>query len=241
MSADVELSLPQLQKLDIFAVHHASITLICPQLKTLHVDTGIPLETFDGIPPGIQELSFFCSVDGSLSLFNMLWGKRLDQLERLRILMPQHSYDSHVASEVIKQVLRESKLTWLVMGCPVEQLSPLTGPGGALPASLQHLTLDLPLDRGIPVDLEQLTNLESLTLRNTKQGPMHLSRSLDPFLDMKNLVSLGFMGKPTYTKAALQTRYEWTPGALEFLLLARIRLQKEAETQGSRRSRMLWC
>ncbi len=70
---------------------------------------------------------------------------------------------------------------------------------------------------------------------------MHLNRSLDPFLDMKDLGGLGFMGKPAKTEHALQTRYEWTSEALEYLLLARIRLQKEAEMQGSRRPPMLWC
>ena len=240
-SADVNLSLPQLQKLEISAVQHACIILMCPQLKTMNVRSGAPLGTFDGIPSGIEELSLSCSEDGSQSLNKMLCGRRLHQLRRLRVSMSPHSYELPEASEAIKQVLREGRLTTLATDCPLEQLTPMQGSQCALLMSLQFLTLDLPLDRGVPVVLEQLTNLRGLTMRDTKRGPMHLDRSLDPFLDMQHLAGLMFMGKPAKIKHALQTRYEWTPEALEILLLARIRLQEEAQMQGSRRTSMLWC
>ena len=240
-SADVKLSLPQLQELEIFAVQHACITLMCPQLRKLHVMSAAPLEAFDGIPLEIEDLSFSCLKDDSVSLYNMLGGRRLKQPKVLRVSMPPESYESPVASEGMKQVLRESKLTSLITDCPVEQLTPMQGSRCALPMSLQYLVLDLPLDRGIPLVLEQLTNLRVLAMTDTKQGPMHLDRSLDPFLDMKHLGSLAFMGKPAKSEHALQTRFEWTSEALEVLLLARIRLQNEAQMPGSRRPPTLWC
>ncbi len=148
-SADVDLSLPQLQKLEIVAIQHVCITLMCSQLKTLDVMSGSPLGAFDGIPPGIQGVSFHCYEDGSLPLHKMLWGRKLDQLRSLTVSMSPRSYESPVASEVIKQVLKESKLTALATNCPLEQLVASTGPQSALPTSLQHLILDLPLERGI--------------------------------------------------------------------------------------------
>ena len=47
--ADVKLSLPQLQTLKISALFHARITLVCPQLKTMHVMSALlwePLMAF---------------------------------------------------------------------------------------------------------------------------------------------------------------------------------------------------
>ena len=239
--AGVELSLPQLQKLNISHVRHARITLQCPQLKALQVQNPFPLESIDGVPTGLEDLTLFSTSDCSKSLYSIFQGRRLEQLRTLLVFMSPQAYDSPVASEVIKQVLREGKLTILGTDCPLEQLTPLTGPQCALPTSLEILELHLPLEKGIPVVLEQLTNLVGLTLENTSKGPMHLTRSLDPFLDMKDLGCLAFMGKPAKTEHALQTRFEWTSEALEFLLLARIRLQKEADVSGSRRPPTLWC
>ena len=237
-SADVDLSLPQLQKLQIInAAQHADITLNCLQLKTLVVESATPLEAFEGIPPGIEDISFSCLEDGSLSLHEMLWERELDQLKSLRVFMSPEfqSYDSPEASRVIKQVLRKGRLTTLVTDCPVEQLTPSAGAQCALLMSLQILELHLPLDKGIPEVLEQLTNLRSLTLVGPKWEPMHLTRSLDPFLNMKDLGCLAFMGKPIANDHALQIHFEWTPDAMEVILLARMRLQ------GSRRSQMLCC
>ena len=153
--------------------------------------------------------------------------------------MSPRSYDSPVAPQVIKQVLRKGRLTILDTNCPLEQLTPLTGPQSTLPMSLQILNLHLPLERGIPPVLEQLSNLRGLTLIDTKQGPMHLTRNLDPFLDIKYLECLAFMGKDAADPGRAQTRFEWTQDALGFLVLARTRLHKEA--QMSSRKFVLLC
>ena len=243
-SADVQLSLPQLQNLRISAVQHAWLTLMCPQLKSLQVTNNIPLETIDGIPDGIEDLSLLSlltSRDCSGCLHDIFWGRRLEQLRSLDVLLSPRSYDSPVASQVIKQVLREGKLTTFMTNCPLEQLTSLTGPQCALPISLQVLGLHLPLDKGIPVVLEQLTNLRSLNVIDTEWGTMHLNRCLDPpFLNMKHLGCLSCMGKPAYSECA-HMRYEWTPEALEFLMLARARLHKEAQVLGSNEPLMLFC
>ena len=66
--ADVELSLPQLQKLSISHVRHARITLQCPQLKALQVQNPFPLESIDGVPPGLEDLTLYSTNDCSKSL-----------------------------------------------------------------------------------------------------------------------------------------------------------------------------
>ena len=236
--ADVELSLPQLKELEMVAVQHAWITLRCPQLKTLRVIHNIPLESIHGIPDGLEDLclaSALSSSDCSAMLHEIFCGQRLEQLRSLHVTMSPQSYESSVASQVIKQVLRKGRLTTLETNCPLEQLTPLTGPQFALPTSLQLLHLHLPLERGIPLVLEQLTNLRGLDLEDTKKGPMHLTRSLDPFLDMKHLDWLSFEGKRIAGPEKAQTRFEWTQEALGFLALARTRLQKEAQVPGSRK------
>ena len=243
-SADLELSFPQLRELDIVAVQHA-ITLMCPELRKFRLKNHAPLKSISGIPDEIEDLSLRSSLTSSLHdcstfLHAAFLGRRLEQLKRLDVTMPPEAYKSSVASQIIKQVLREGKLTALVTTCPLEQLTPLTRPQCALPTSLQRLKLYLPLERGIPVVLEQLTNLRCLTLIDTKQGPMHLDRSLDPFLNMKDLGCLRFLGYPAASEHA-QTRFEWTSEALGFLSLARIRLQREAQMPGSREPLKLCC
>ena len=92
-----------------------------------------------------------------------------------------------------------------------------------LSVSLQSLTLDLPLERGIPVFLEQLTNLRSLVAINMGRGTMHLDRPLTPFLDMMHLGALIFGGEPLGPILMGQS-HAWTPDALKFLGLASRRI-----------------
>ncbi len=201
--------------------------------------SGAPLGIYDGIPPVIEDVSLVCAADGSLSLYNMLWGRGLDQLRSLHVSMSPQSYDSPVASEVVRQVLRDGRLKTLETNCPLEQLTPLTEPVSALPTGLHLLDVHLPLGRGIPPVLEQLSNLRGLILINTEKGAMHLTRSLDPFLDMKHLECLVLRGKHAADRECAQKRFEWTPEALGFLALARTRLQKEAQMSG--RKFVLFC
>ena len=57
----------------------------------------------------------------------------------------------------------------------------------AVPHTLQNITLELPLDKGIPRILEQLPRLTSLCLSHRSPNSAHLDRSLDPFLDLPRL------------------------------------------------------
>ncbi|CAL5224603.1 g7314 [Coccomyxa viridis] len=82
-----------------------------------------------------------------------------------------------------------------------------------------YLKLHLPLEKGLPLVLEQLTGLKTLEITDTGEGRMHLDRPLDPFLDMVLLRLLTFSGKAAKS-------LELTPDASMFLALAKKRTEE---------------
>ena len=70
----------------------------------------------------------------------------------------------------------------------------LRPPGRGLPYNLRQVTLWIPLNNGIPMVLEQLSNLERLAIHDEGAGQMHLDRSLIAFLDMPRLSKLRLYG-----------------------------------------------
>ena len=220
-SAHVSLSLPELWRLRIYDFAHVRLSLSCPQLRNLTLMRLSPLETLEGVPQGVVAVSLRDLAERALSLTEIFQGRPLERLEMLNLagFLPE-IYDDPGVVELIKRPFGNGKLDILSVGCPLEKLTPLEGPQCALPNSLISLTLHLPLTRGLPVVLEQLTNLKSFTAINSEEGPMHLDRPLDAFLDMPRLEHLTFSQAPG--RAGYVDR--WTPCGLKFLGLASQRI-----------------
>ena len=224
MSAEVHLSLPQLQTLSISEFAHVKVALSCPQLKDLKLIGLHPLEALEGIPQGIERVSLQSLAEASLSLAEISGGQMLEQLTHLDtggVLGQTHENPADLG--VFKQVFRICRLTSLRTGCPLEKLTPLDGPQCALPNSLQSLTLYLPLERGIPVVLEQLTHLRTFVVHHTSEALKHLDRPLDPFLDMPHLEILSLEGR-SVSAGLFDSIPAWTPAASRLLGLASRRI-----------------
>ena len=213
--------MPRLLRLSIIDFAHVRVSLSCPQLTSLTLIRLSPLEALEGIPQGVEALSLRDLAEGSLPFTEIFKGQRLGCLRYLGLAgFPSEIYNDPGVVGIIKRPFTNGKLRDLSVGCPLEKLTPLGGPQCALSNSLRSLTLHLPLTRGLPVALEQLTNLFIFNAVNSEEGPMHLDRPLDPFLDMPQLERLTFSLAPGRTGNV----YRWTPCGLKFLGLASLRI-----------------
>lgn len=236
----IELSLPQLESLTKARFMHASVSLSCPRLQSLELESLRPLEALEGIPQGITRVWLKGLERVSLPLEDLFRGHRLEQFTSLGVLVRPGSYEDPADLEFIRQLFRGGRLEILRTDCPLEKLmAPLGGAVCPLSISLQSLTLDLPLERGIPVVLEQLTNLRSLVAIDTGAGPVHLDRPLDPFLDMTHLRALVLGGKAWGPPLTGQS-HGWTPDALKFLGLASRRILDGSLMPGGRKVTLVY-
>ena len=174
---------------------HVSILLGCPFLEVLGLIGLYPLQALQGIPQDIGKVALTSLGEGSISPQEVFAGQELEDLRVLVIVGWGHIYQDSEALEVVKQVFRNGRLLSLTTDYPLEKLTPLQGSECALPISLRVLELHLPLERGVPVILERLTNLRKLTVYHIGEGPMHLDRPLDPFLNMAGFKRLIFSGR----------------------------------------------
>lgn len=222
-SAHIELSLPQLRDLKISDFQQVRVSLECPALQVLELEGLRPLEALEGMPQRLIKVALKGLTTGSLSLAEVFQGQRLEQYQSFGLVMPPEVYEDPAAQHIIKRVLGNGRLAYLNTNCPLEKLTPLEGAACALPNSLHSLKVHHPLEGGIPPVLEQLTNLRGLSIINTGDGPMHLDRPLDPFLEMAHLTALVLCGDPQKPGQA-ESLHGWTPGALKILAHATRRI-----------------
>ena len=220
----IELSLPQLQKLKVlWGGRVTRLILSCPRLRSLHLKSIVPLDALQGVPLDTEVLSVKDLGGGALTLQEVFRGRRLEQLKRLVAFMDSlEVYEEPAMPAAIKQAISFGKLTELQTNCPLEKLIPLKGPQCALPSSLQYLLLWVPLEKGIPVILEQLTNLRKFSAYHSGKGPLHLNRPLDPFLDMPHFEYLELVGGVENWQAV--NPHGWTADGLKFLQMAEKRI-----------------
>ncbi len=221
--ARIELCLPELEELMIGSFSHVSILLGCPFLEVLGLIGLYPLQALQGIPQDIGKVALTSLGEGSISPQEVFAGQELEDLRVLVIVGWGHIYQDSEALEVVKQVFRNGRLLSLTTDYPLEKLTPLQGSECALPISLRVLELHLPLERGVPVILERLTNLRKLTVYHIGEGPMHLDRPLDPFLNMAGFKRLIFSGR--YMRQGRRP-LDFTPDASKFLELAKKRIEE---------------
>ena len=216
LGAGMDLSLAQLQRLTVEAFECVKLRLSCPQLKTLKL-VHLSLLIMKGIPQGIERVEVVFGTF-SCSLEEIFQGTALEQLNYLQI-EGLDAYAAPGALEAFECAFSNGRLRHLGTDCPLEKLMPPGRQDCALPKSLQSLKLHLPLQTGLPMVLEQLTNLRELTVINTWEGLMHLDRPLDPFLDMVHFERLEFCSGGVPKKHDK----ERTADALEILRTARRR------------------
>ena len=212
-SADIHLELPRLTKLTLIGFEDTSLTLVCPKLRNLKLLCLGSIQEMNGMPKGLESLRLDDIGDGSVPFEQMLPEQGLKHLLHLDLIQCPGQ------PTTIRDAWSASILTSLNVDRAWAPLMTFLPPWQGVPFNLQHVRLALPLDDGIPLVYEQLSGLISLTLQHVGEGPMHLTRPLDPFLDMTGLVNLALLGDSVRTEPG-----RWTPAALRLLGLADRRL-----------------
>ena len=231
IDAFVHLNLPLLQHLDVANFGPASVRLSCPRLSELVMEYQT-MKSFSGMPANIQEVSLSLGrASASLKeIFPVHSGKFLEDLEidELR--------EGLADPETVKELCLNGKLRWLKI--TYYDAAPgafsMDASWQAIPETLQFVTLDIPLDEGIPPILEQLVSLRALSLTHNRNSRMHLDRPLDPFLDMPMLRQLQLHSDWQSTRAAGTGMCMWTPASLGLLGLARKRILQMRLTPAGR-------
>lgn len=185
VAANIHLQLPQLTKLSLCTFGSSIVSLNCPLVKSLKLVFLGPLQEMSRLPDGVETLRLIQLAVGSVPLEQMLPVHGLKHLSHLGL------QECPGDASVVREAYIPSNLTRLDAYSEAwRQLLPSHPPWQALPCNLRDLSVSLPLDSGIPLVLEQLSNLEVLSLCHVGTGPMHLTRPLDPFLEMGSLKKL---------------------------------------------------
>ena len=217
--ATLDLQMPQLAKLTLENFGCTSVSLSCPKLKNLKLVFVGPVQEMSGLPDGMERFWLDLQQAGSVPFEQML-PTQLRHLSHLDLRrcpgQPFIVKDAYIASNLVDLSLDHH---WA-------PLMAFQQPWQGVPFNLRSVSLEIPLDDGIPLVLEQLSNLETLTLCHFGAGPMHLTRSLDPFMDMADLSNMLFSGPRPGRDTC------WTPAALRFLGLADRRVLRKHKLAG---------
>lgn len=223
-AAALHLQLPQLKRLLIEDFGSTTISLECPQLKVLMLFNLFPLHKFSGMPDVIETLQLEDLGIGSVPVEQMLPEQGLKRLTQLNLRScpgePNAVREACSINKVRSLMLGHSWAT-LLLRQPISE---------DVHCNLKDLALWLPLNEGIPLALEQLTNLTRLGIQHVGAGLMHLTRCLDPFLDMKNLM---FLDLRDYEHQQGEFG-RWTPAALGLLGLADRRVLQMQNVPGGK-------
>ena len=223
-AATIHLQLPQLTKMTLSEFGSTTVSLDCPQPNDLKLIGLAPLQEINRLPEGIEYLTVDELAAGSMPIEQMLPAQGLQRLSHLAL------HDCPGNPMAVREAYVASTLVQLRIDHPWAPLLPSQPPWQGLPCHLRFIALQHPLDDGIPLVLEQLRSLLSLEIYHVGPGPMHLTRPLDPFLDMARLYSICLSGD----EREEQGFNRWTPAALGLLGLADRRIQHMARGPGAR-------
>ena len=231
-AATTHLQLPQLTELTISGFKNTRVSLDCPQLKSLKLSNLGPLQEMSGLPVGIESLELCRLAAGSVPFEQMIPEQGLKHLSALVLR------DCPGSPGAVQGAYVASKLVSLELDHPWAPLLPSQPPWKDLPCNLKFMQLWHPLDDGLPLVLEQLSHLQILRVTHVGTGPMRLTRSLDPFLDMANLRHLYLCGNMRSVGEGVQFSgvefSRWTPAALRLLGLADQRVLRMARASGGK-------
>lgn len=230
VQAIFNLNMSMLERLELSCFGLSSLRLKCPNLGELLLDC-IALQSFSGMPSTIQKVRLNLFKE-SLPLEDVLPGHSCKLLEELVICQ-----DSMVAGlGPIQDLCLSGKLRCLKIHSIHGSVDAFSKHAvwEAIPQTLQHLTLPLHLDKGIPMILEQLHSLVTLSLRHTciESTYMHLDRPLDPFLDMPRLEVLSLQSD--WNIYEVEDTVAWTAAGLRFLGMAAKRIMQMRLTSPGR-------
>jgi hypothetical protein len=192
--ATFSLHLPMLRSLCLHCFKNATVVLDCPKLAKLALDDFCPLQAFSGMPCSLQYLTLRGLGAGSVPLETIFTSQKLGKLKQLEIT------DCPGDPRNVSTCCFSSNLTSLHTSCDLRVLFPTKAPWTGLLLGLKYVDIQKPMERGIPLVLEQLTNLEHLIISTpTCKTPMHLDRPLDALLELPRLERLIFQGDCFYT------------------------------------------
>ena len=220
--ATIHLQLPQLAKLSLHGFGDVNVVLECPQLTNFKVTEVQSFPAMGGLPGGIEKLKLEWGGNGAMALEQMLPFQGFKHLSELFLHgcpgQPATLRETYIPSNLISLSASEA---WV-------PLLPTQPPWQGLPCNLRYVLLWLPLDNGIPLVLEQLSALVSLELHHVGAGPMHLTRPLDPFLDIDSLKRLDLCTSEDWPEGVGL----YTPAALGFLGAAERRVGRMQRVTG---------
>ena len=220
--ATITLALPWLEELVLSAFCSTRVKLNCPRLQKLHLDY-VHLMGFHGMPSSIQEM-WLEVAEGSISVKDVFLAHGAKLLEKLTL--GDEDFSS-IDPAVVQELCLNGKLRHLSINAAASKAFSVGASWQAVPHHLEDVTLELPLDNGIPRILEQLPRLTALRLRHSGPQPAHLDRPLNPFLEMPRLEKLKLVccGQ---TRAAISrgAQCTWTPVALKFIGMAEKRIMQ---------------
>ena len=226
------LDLPVLERLEISGFGLSSIRLNCPELGEL-VLYSVAVQSFTGMPTRVQKARLSL-LEQSLPLEEILPGHSCELLESM-FLCEDYKTTESSAIQALCHNGRLRGLTIISENYTVEAFSH-NASWQALPQTLQHLSLSLHLDKGIPVIFEQLDSLVTLSLRHScvESAYMHLDRPLDPFLDMPRLAVLKLESDWDIYDVEDTVACTWTPAGLKYLGMAEKRIMQMQQTSPGR-------
>ena len=232
----IGLHLPMLKSVCLVNFENATVLLDCPKLAHLSLEDLCPLQAFSGLPCNLQSLCLRGLGAGSVPLETIFTSQELGKLKELEVI------DCPGDPRNVSTCCFSSNLTSLRTSCDLGLLFPTKAPWQGLLLSLIVLDIIMPMERGIPLVLEQLTSLEHLSISTlTSRSPMHLDRPLDALLNLPRLKSLIFRGDWMY-RGLLTHDYDvmvdsfsnWTAPALVLLGLAQKRVLDMQRAPGGR-------
>ena len=233
----IRLHLPMLKSVCLFSFENATVSLDCPKLAHLSLEDLCPLQAFSGAPCNLQSLTLQGLGAESVPLEAIFTSQRLGKLNKLEIT------DCPGDPRNVSTCCFSSNLTSLRTSCDLGVLFPTKAPWEGLPFSLIVLDIMMPMERGIPLVLEQLTNLERQSISTlTCRDPMHLDRPLDALLNLPRLKSLIFGGDWMYRRLLthdydimVDRHSNWTAPALVLLGLAQKHVLDMQRAPGGRK------
>ena len=230
------LDLPLLEELVVGSFCSTVIRLDeCPKLQKLYLE-DVRLEGFWRMPSSIRKVCLHLT-EGSAPLEEIFSAQSAKLLEDLVLGEGCESTDP----TTVQELCLNGKLKRLSLDAAAASRAFSVGASWrAVPHTLEDVTLELSLNKGIPKILEQLPKLKFLRMSHKGPDPAHLTRPLDPFLDMPRLEKLELIQWIDKDAVSRGTKVAWTAVALRFIGMAEKRIMQMRLTPSGRSTTFIY-